>query len=108
MKSITSKYDAHIEVDAHDMEPVAKRPRKGRKSKSASASAAAGVVGQTMEVAPELDQLKIGKRRLNAITNMLSRGTEEAFNNMQMHLVWAGDWTMSALTDDILGDLVLA
>ena len=23
---------------------------------------------------------------------------------MQMHLVWAGDWAMSALTDDILGE----
>ena len=51
-----------------------------------------------------MDQLKIGKRRLNAITNMLSRGTEEAFTKMQMHLVWAGDWTTSALTDEILGE----
>ena len=36
---------------------------------------------------------------------MLSRGTEEAFKKMQMHLVWAGDWTTSALTDDILGEI---
>ena len=104
MKSITSKYDAHIEVDAHDMQPVAKRPRKGRKSKTESASVAASVVGQTMEVAPEPDQLNIGTRRLNAIATMLSRGTEEAFKKMQMHLVWAGDWTTSALTDEILGE----
>ena len=104
----TMKYDANLEVNAYDMEPVAKRARKGRKNSAtvtalaiATTGSADGESNQTNE--PDEDRIKIGIRRLQAISNVLSYSTSKSHDTLQMHLVWAGDYAMSALSDDVLG-----
>ena len=52
---------------------------------------------------PDEDRIKIGIRRLQAISNVLSYSTSKSYDTLQMHLVWAGDYAMSALSDDVLG-----
>ena len=106
LQRCTKKYDAHLEVDAYDMEPVPKRARKGRK-KSATATAlamatagtAAGGPKQRNE--PDEDRIKIGYRR-QAISTVLNFSTPKSYKTLQMHLVWAGDYATSALSDEIL------
>ena len=96
MQLCTTKYDSSVEVDAYDMRPPAKRPRRGRKKLAA----------RTQEVedahAPDEDRLRIGTTKLTAITNVLTRCTDVSFHYMQMHLVWVGDYTLSALSDAIM------
>ena len=48
-------------------------------------------------------RIKISIRRLQAISNVLSYSTSKSYDPLQMHLVWAGDYAMSALIDDLLG-----
>ena len=105
MQRCTSKYDKHIEVDAYEVQPVAKRARKGRK-KAATAVAAASLTASgdgptTLE--PDEDRLRIGRRRLTAITNVLSHCTAKSYKALEMHLVWVGDYAISACSDDTLG-----
>ena len=64
----TGKYDDQVDVKAYDMEPLAKRQRKGRRR---SAGGAAQDEGQPEDA----DRLKIGRRRQVAIRNILSFGT---------------------------------
>ena len=96
LQRCTTKYDSSVEVDAYDMRPPAKRPRRGRKRPAA----------RTQEVeeahAPDEDRLRIGTTKLTAITNVLTRCTDVSFHYMQMHLVWVGDYTLSALSDAIM------
>ena len=73
----TKKYDANLEANAYDMEPVAKRAREGRKKSAvvtalaiATAGSADGESNQTNE--PDEDRIKIGIRRLQAISNVLN------------------------------------
>ena len=73
----TKKYDANLKVDAYDMEPVAKRARKGRKNSAvvtALAIATAGSAdGESNQVNDSYeDRITIGIRRLQAISNGLS------------------------------------
>ena len=101
-----SKYDSHIEVHAYDMEPVAKRARKGRRKSATSMALAA--VGNDEESGPKKpteaneDRLKIGYRRLNAISNILTHASKKSYKTMEIHLVWAGDYQFSALNDNAL------
>lgn len=101
-----SKYDSHVEVEAYDVQPVAKRARKGRtRGAKAVAVAAMEVEGSsTSKQQPEenVDRLRIGNRRLAAITNLLGRCTKKSYKSMTIHLVWAGDYTYSALSDHAL------
>jgi hypothetical protein len=110
LERCTRKYDAHLEVHAYEMEPVAKRARKGRKkSAAATALAMAGTAdGEPKRLnEPDEDRIKIGNRRLQAISNVLKFSTPKSYKTLQMHLVWAGDYAMSALSDDILGSSVI-
>ena len=52
----TGMYDEHVDIKAYDMEPLAKRQRKGRRR---SVGAAAQDEGQPEDA----DRLKIGRRR---------------------------------------------
>ncbi len=104
----TAKYDAHLEVNAYEVEPVAKRARRGRrKSASAAALAIAGAEGDGGQPKrpdePNEDRIKIGNRRLKAIQQILGKGTPKSFDTLQLHLVWAGDYALSALSDECLG-----
>ena len=72
LERCTRKYDAHLEVHAYEMEPVAKRARKGRKkSAAATALAMAGTAdGEPKRLnEPDEDRIKIGNPRLQAISN---------------------------------------
>ena len=97
----TAKYDAHLEVEAYDVEPVAKRARKGRR-KGGAAAALAMAGEQQLVKEPEEDRIKLGRRRLTAITKILSSATPKSYEAMQVHLVWAGDYAISALSDECL------
>ena len=107
MARCTAKYDASLEVSAYDMEPVAKRARRGRRQ-SAAATARALATAQEDGVPkrpeePDEDRIKIGSRRLKAISQILGKATPKSFQALQLHLVWAGDYAVSALSDDTLG-----
>ena len=93
----TTIYDAHVEVNAYDVEPVAKRARRGRrKSAAAVAMAASEAAGEPKRPSePDEDRIKIGHRRLEAIKKVLSRATPNSYETLQLHLVWAGDYAIS-------------
>ena len=99
MQRCTTKYDSSVEVDAYDMQPVAKRPRRGRKKAAAAARTEEAEPAQD----PDEDRLKIGTKRMNAIRNVITRSTEQSYNLLQIHLVWVGDYALSAVNDTILG-----
>ena len=100
----TEKYDQHVEIEAYELEPLAKRARKGRRKTGAAAAAMAAMAGEGQPTKePDEDRIKIGARRIRAITKILSGCTPKSYEAMQIHLVWAGDYTQSALSDDCLG-----
>ena len=103
----TSKYDASLEVNTYEVEPVAKRARRGRRKSGAGATALAQASADSSEPKrpeePDEDRIKIGFRRLKAVQQVLGRATPESFEALQLHLVWAGDYAISALSDDALG-----
>ena len=73
----TKKYDANLEVNAYDMERVAKISRKGRNNSAAVTSLVISAAGSTYGESnrmnePDEDRIKIGIRRLQAISNVLS------------------------------------
>ena len=95
LHSCTKKYDASLEVNAYDMEPVAKRPRKGRKTSAVETALAIAAVGSADGAAnrmnePDEDRIKIGIPRLQAISNALSCSTSKSYGTLQMHRDWAG------------------
>lgn len=79
------------------MEPLSKRPGK-RRRKSATAAALEAVEGS--HEPEDRGRLKIGRRKLAAIRAILSTATPDSYNAMQLHLVWAGDYNQSALSDE--------
>ena len=52
---------------------------------------------------PDEDRLRIGTNRMLAITNVLTHCTEASYNLLQMHLVWVGEYSLSAINDATLG-----
>ena len=77
LQRCTKKYGAHLEVNAYDMEPVTKRARKGRKQSGAATALAMAAVGaadgkHNRLNEPDEDRIKIGVRRLQAISNVLN------------------------------------
>ena len=105
MQRCAAKYDSSVEVDAYDMQPVAKRARKGRKKSASAVAAEAAMGGGEPKDAkePDEDRLRIGTKRMLAITNVLTHCTEASYNLLQMHLVWVGDYSLSAINDATLG-----
>ena len=105
LNRFTGKYDAHVEIKAYDgVEPVAKRARRGRrKSATAEALAMNAPTDASKTNEPDEDRIRIGHRRLTAITNVLSHASPKSFDSFQFHLVWAGDFAVSALSDEALG-----
>ena len=87
MQLCLTKYDSSIDVDAYDMQPVAKRARKGR-NKAASAILVTDASQTPAE--PYEDRLRIGTKRLAAITNILTYCTEKSYKLLEMHFVWVG------------------
>ena len=92
LQRCTQKYDASPEVNAYDVEPVAKRARRGRrKSATAAALEAEADGGESKKKdEPDEDRLKIGSRRLKAINQVLCNAIKKSYENLQLHLVWAG------------------
>ena len=70
----TAKYDASLEVNAYEVEPVAKRARRGRR-KSVGATALAQASADSSEPKrpeePDEDRINIGFRRMQAIQQIL-------------------------------------
>ena len=105
MMRCTTKYHSSVEVDAYDMQPMAKRPRRGRKSAQQQARAALSANDPAdtarVEEADE-DRLKIGNARTRAITNVPTHCTLKSDESLEMHMVWVGDWSLSCFNDKIL------
>ena len=82
-------------------------PAKGRNNSATVTALAIATTGsadgESKRNAPDEDRIKIGIRRLQAISNVLSYATSKSYDTLQMHLVWAGDYATSALSDDVLG-----
>ena len=49
------------------------------------------------------DRIRIGFRRLQALRKVLSLATPKSYETLQLHRVWAGDYALSALSDECLG-----
>ena len=49
LEHCTQKYDANLEANAYDMEPVAKRARKGRNNSAVATALAIAAVAQQMD-----------------------------------------------------------
>ena len=94
MMTMLDTYHKQIEDEGVDMAPAAKRARKGRRKSGAA-------VCQTEEGVSE-DRLKLGTLRQAAIKNILQSCTAASFKDMEMHLVWAGDFKSSVLSDATL------
>ena len=99
LNSILGKYhkDKHV-LAAADVEPVAKRQRRGRRRSGAGAAAD----GDAKE-ADQDDNLKIGAARLRAIQNILENCTSKSYELLKTHLGTVGQWKDSALHDLTLG-----
>ena len=52
---------------------------------------------------PDEDRLRIGTKRMLAITHVLTHCTDASYNLLQMNLVWVGDYSLSAINDATLG-----
>ena len=105
MMRCTTKYHSSVEVDAYDTQPMAKRPRRGRKraQQQARAALSANDPADTARVEEaDEDRLKIGNTRTRAITNVLTHCTLESYESLEMHMVWVGDWSLSCFNDKIL------
>ena len=87
------------------MQPVAKRARKGRKNSASVVAAEAAMGGGEPKDAkgPDEDRLRIGTNRMLAMTHVLTHCTDASYNLLQMHLVWVGDYSLSAINDATLG-----
>jgi hypothetical protein len=99
MGSVTSAYEAQVDEEGIVMGPAAKRPRRGRRSSKSCVDN-----GHTTSLPDDQaqSQVKIGAQRLAAIKQILSYATARSFNMMTTHLVWAGDFRYSGLSDAML------
>ena len=97
---LTKKYDTNPEVSAYDnVSTPAKRQRRGRSSKATASQA----VGGTAEE-PSVDRIKMSSRRLSAIKNLLYHCSPKTFDQLEVHLVWVGDYALSVITDIVLNE----
>ena len=99
MKCCLAKYDSSTEVGAYDLQPAAKRARKGRKQ---AASTNLVTDASKTPAEPAEDRLRIGTKRLAAIKNILSYCTEKSYKLLEMHLAWVGDYSLSAVNNTTL------
>lgn len=97
MGSVTSAYDAQVDDEGIVMGPVAKRPRRGRRSSKSSLDTGLATSSPLDDQAQS--QIKIGTQKLAAIKNVLSHATDKSFKLMTTHSVWAGDFRSSGLSD---------
>ena len=102
MQRCATKYDSLDEVDAYVMQPLAKRSRRGHTH--VAYVVALGAVAEELKAAqePDEDRLRIGADRMAAATNVLTHCTEESHKHLEMHLVWAGDYSVSVVNDTTL------
>ena len=66
-----------------------------------AASSADPAATAQVEEADE-DRLRIGNTRIRAITNVLTHCTLKSYESLEMHMVWVGDWSLSAVNDKTL------
>ena len=83
----TKKCDAKLEVHAYDIEPVAKRAGKGRKQSATVTALAIAVAGSANGESnqmnePDDERIKLGIRRLQTISNVLSYSTSKSYDTM--------------------------
>jgi hypothetical protein len=99
MASVTQVYNAQVDAEGVVISPPMKRPRRGRRS---SKSSVGDVASTPVSEDQTQSQIRIGAQKIAAIKNMLSYATETSFNMMSAHLVWAGDFKYSGLSDAML------
>ena len=99
----TKKYDSHIDVKDYDVEPLAKRARKGRRKSGTAQAKAILNAGNENKGEEVVDRIRMGRDRLKAIEAILRGATPNSLKMMEYHLVWAGDYNYCAFTDQSLG-----
>ena len=97
LTSVTSSYEAAVDEEGVVMSPAAKRQRRGRRCARTALDIAGG--NSTLD---DPAQIRIGSLKLTAIKNILAYATEASFTTLSTHLVWAGDYKYSGLSDNIL------
>ena len=97
LTSVTSSYEAAVDEEGVVMAPAAKRQRRGRRCARTALDIAGG--NSTLE---DPAQIRIGSLKLTAIKNILAYATTTSFTTLSTHLVWAGDYKYSGLSDNIL------
>ena len=83
---------------------MAKRPRRGRTQVASLVVLNVSSAELEADQAQEHDEecLRIGPKRMTAITDVLTHCTEESYKLLGMHLVWVGDYSVSVVNDTIL------
>ena len=112
MADLTSGYDALPEVHALD-EPMDLGPSPAKKAKSGLSfrSVSSGSVGEVSASSGGLEPaeakgIRIGERKMMAITKFLSHGTDEQLAMMQRRLQ-DSTYKVGALTDSLLSDSLI-
>jgi hypothetical protein len=93
LEQMVQAYNAHPDVNSYSEEPPAKRARTRRGAKP---------VEPTGDEGGHDKGLKIGNRRLLAMKNFLSGGTQAGYDLLRMHLVWVSDYKVCVLNDEIM------
>ena len=89
-----NRYHSHQDVQTFDVQPQAKRPKKGRMAK------------KSLEAEPQVEDVEgvqMGKKKEQAVRNILQGCTKDSFSTMENHMVWAADFSLSCWTDLTLG-----
>jgi len=96
LQCCVAKYDSSVKVDAYDMQPTAKRPRRGRTTKRVASRVAliawsAGFQAAQAHEPGEDRLIMIGAAMMRAITNVFTHCTEASYKLLDMRLGWVGD-----------------
>ena len=91
LERVTKLYADDAEIQAFDLQPVAKRARRGRRKATEAQKPAEETEGR----------LSLGPKRLRAIHMILEQAVPKSLELLRNHLLWCGDIKYSALNDDI-------
>ena len=91
LERVTKLYENDDEIQAFDLQPVAKRARRGRRK-----------AAEALKPAEETDgSLSLGHKRVRAIRTILEKAVPKSLDLFRNHLLWCGDIKYSSLSDDV-------
>ena len=94
LEEMIQAYNSHPDVAAYShAAPPAKRQRSTKGAKATAES----VPDEGYDMG-----LRVGVRRLTAMKNFLSGGTQVGYDLLRNHLLWVSDYKLSVISDDIM------